>query len=185
MWHRFPGTGKPRIPSPPDHFLILMKQPTQYLKVILILSFDVCGDFLSIFPPRVSDETFLCICYLTHACFFVQPITSSLILSYLIIIMAKNTNFGTFYGTVSTYLWFYPCMLHCPAHHVIFDFFIPNINVEKYKFFKFLQYSFPHPRVCVWCVCVYVVWCVCVVCVCVVWVCVVCVWCVVCVYVVL
>ena len=98
-----PTYWKSRIPSTPDHFLMLMKQSTQYLKAIIILSFDICVDFLSIFPRRVSDETFLYICDLTHACFIVQPITSSLLLSYLII-MAKNTNFVTFYSTVSTYM---------------------------------------------------------------------------------
>jgi len=71
--------------------------------------------------------------------------------------MAKFTNLVTFYSTVSTYLWFDPCMLHCPAHHATFDFVIPNNTGKKYKFCNFLQYSFPHPRVCV-CVCV----CVCV-----------------------
>ena len=98
-----PRYWKSRITSPPDHFLILMKQSKQYLKAILILSFDVCVDCLSTFPLRASDETFLCICDLTHACVIVQPITSSLILLYLII-MAKNTNCVTFYSTVSTYL---------------------------------------------------------------------------------
>ena len=89
------------MPSPPDHFLIVMKQSTQYLKGILILSYDVCVGFLSFFPPRVS------------------------------------------WRNVFTYLWSHPCMLHCPTHHIIFDFVIPDNNDEKYKILELFTIQFP------------------------------------------
>ena len=34
-------------------------------------------------------------------------------------------------------------MLHCPTHHIIFDFVIPDNNDEKYKILELFTIQFP------------------------------------------